>query len=279
MADEPRPNPRRIVRKPLDTLPEDDRQLDARGRIVSTSDTEAVITAGDEGIPTQVNRARRFQVEYPGDLRPVAPERDLDALSAMQIGCARLLQGMTAYQLDLEALLDNPNDLQSRDWKLQRIFFDMPRQEDELEPYPSAVIMSPDRRVYERQDLKTVLLEDTLDVFGPGTVLRKLSHVQTTLEVTIWLATKEERRGVQAAVERTFLAEPAQDAQGRRVVVREAYDRVARFVLTDADYPDDQVLAQKKTWIAKLQLAADIDRVVLVASPGRMEPPNMPVGI
>lgn len=279
----PVPIPRTVVRRVPDTLPEDDpRNVDNLGRLVPLpgSEPEAVITAGLEGIPTQINRARRMLVEYPGDLRPADPARDMDALTAMQLGCARLLQGMLSHQLNVEALLDNEADVQSRNWKLTRLFFDHPRPEDDAEPYPSANIAAVGKRTYDRQSLSTVLLEDTLNVFGPGTVLRKLANVSTQLEVTVWHATKEERRGLQAAVERTFLVEPAQDAQGRRVVVKEHYDRVARYVLVDADYPmDTPQFAQASTWISKITLAADIDRVLLVVSPGTMQAPQTPLDI
>lgn len=278
----PEGNPRRIVRVPLDLLPEDaSRGLDRRGRLVPSgpgSTPTGSIRAGGEGVPVLAHHPTTGGVEYPRDLTPVDLDKDLDALAAMQIGFARLLQGMTIKSLNLEARLAN-DDLQSRDWKLTRIYFDWPRQEDDEAPSPSACILCPDDRLYERQDLSTILLEETLHVFGAGTVLRKLANVTCDLEVTFWDFNKEERRGTVAALERTLLAEPADERQGRRVPVVEYFDRVARFDLKAIRYPDTSEGAQANEWVMQARVGADIDRVVLVAAPPLMKAVTTPLDI
>lgn len=267
----PAPNPRRIVRRPLDTLPEGETlEHDPQGQILTQAETSAVISAGDDGVPVIANRDQRRLSEYVGDLRPAEPERDIDALTAIEIGAARLLQTIKAHSFDLEALLSNPDDLQSRSWPLKRIFFDWPRPEDEIDP-PSAAVMADGRRVYDQENLAINLLEETWNVYGPGTVLRKLASVTAPVMIVAWHANKEERRGFQAAVERTFLAEPGRDEPGRRIVVREHYDRQAMFVLEEADYQDSGERAQAGEWISTLHLSASIDRVVLVVAPEAME--------
>lgn len=273
-------NPRRIVKRPLDTLPDDvPRALDGRGMLVPVgpdSEPDAVITKGGDGVPVQSHKSG---VEYPADLTAVNTDRDLDALSALQIGFARLLQAMEPKQLNLEAILANASDVQSRGWKLGRIFFDWPRQEDEEQPSPSACVMAPDDRIYERQDLSTILLEETLNVFGAGTVLRKLAAVECELQITIWGFNKEERRGMAAAMERTLLAEPGDDRQGRRVAVAEYFDRAARFTLKSIKYPDTPESAQADQWVLQARIGADIDRVLLVVAPPLMQTPQIPVEV
>jgi hypothetical protein len=274
-------NPRRIVKRPLDTVPEDvPRGLDQRGRLVvipvdPADEAQAKITVGGDGVRVQ---SPRSGAEYASDLTPVNLARDLDALSAMQIGMARLLQGLTIEQLNLEALLKN-DDVQSRGFKLSRIFFDWPTNEDDEKTTPSACVMCPDDRLYERQDLSTVLLEETLHVFGAGTVLRKLAEVTCELVITFWDFTKEERRGMAAAMERGLLSEPGDDRQGRRVAVEEYFDRAARFDLKGIKYADSADAALAKQWVMQARIAADIDRVVLVVAPPLMQVPTIPVDI
>lgn len=278
----PEGNPRRIVRVPLDALPEDaPRGLDQQGRVISGgpgSTPTASVRAGGDGVPVLVHAPTTGGVEYSQDLTPVATDMDLDALSAMQIGFARLLQGMTIKSQNLETLLER-SDVQPRGWKLKEIYFDWPSPEDDEKPAPSACVRCPDDRLYERQDLSTILLEETLNVFGAGTVLRKLANVTCGLEVTFWNFAKEERRGTAAALERTLLAEPADDRQGRRVAVVEYFDRVARFELKALSYPDNPEAAQAKQWVMQARVGADIDRVVLVAAPPLMRTVVTPVDI
>lgn len=264
---------RKIVRRPLETLPEDDpRATDGQGQVVSVQPTEAVVTAGWDGIPTRVSREQRHYVEHQIDLVPADPVRDLDALTALQIGGARLLQSLDCWQHDLEARLSNPADIQSRSWRLARIFFDWPKSEDDLAPYPSAVIRGQGERTYDQQGRHPILLDDTLNVFGPGTVLRKLSHVTTTILISVLFDSREERRGFLAAAERQMLVEPAQDLVGRRIVVREAYDRVARFVFEGTEYANGPREGQENVWEGALRFSADIDRVALVKAPERLRP-------
>lgn len=272
----------RVVRKARDTIPEDERITNAQGVVVGkppTGDADAVIVRQLDGTEILVP-ANQMGLRYSAELTPVDPRMDMDAVTAMEIGLGRILLGMKCHQHDLEARLARPDDLQSKDFTLDRVLFDFPRQEDELAPLPSALIQAPEDHVYDRQDLQTILLEDSLDVFKPRTVLRKLAHVTTTLLVTIWSDHKESRRGLKAALERTLLAEPGDDRQGRRVVVREHFDRLARFTMKRTRYPDDPGSAQANQWVLQTWIDADIDRVVLVKAPPRMEPrPSFDLGI
>ncbi len=264
----------RVVRQLDEGLPEDDRPLNSRGRIVTPTASSRVTVRNADGTESLIG-SPPGAAHYPRQLTALRPEADLDALSAMQIGLGRLLQGLTFYQHNLEARLES-EDLQPRGFKLQRIFFDMPTQQDEIEPMPSACIMCPGDRTYDQQDLSITLIEDTADVYGEGTVLRKLAHVTCELELSMWSAHKEERRGLVAGIERELLAEPNDDRGGRRVVVRDYYDRVARFTLIRSKYPDTG--AQSNEWITTFPIAADIDRVVLVGV-GRLQQPQTRVEI
>lgn len=264
----------RVVRQLDEGLPDDDRPLNSRGRIV-TPEASSRATLRNPDLTESIVRLPHGSSLYTQPLVAMRPESDLDALSAMQIGLGRLLQGLTFWQHNLEARLGS-QDLQPRGFRLERIFFDLPRQEDDLDPMPSACILCPGERSYEQQDLSITLIEDTADVFGEGTVLRKLAHVTCELELAIWSAHNEERRGIVAGIERELLAEPNDDRAGRRVVVADYFDRVARFALLRDAYPDGG--GQSNERMVQFRIAADIDRVVLVGV-GRLQQPQTRVAI
>lgn len=262
---------RRVVRRPADTLPEDRRSYDEKNRKVISSDpgvtTTAVITSGADDVPTLVPAPRRA-IESVVEFVPADRARDLDALTAMEIGLGLLLQGIIFTRHDLQALMDN-NDLQSDDFRLERVIYDWPRQEEDVEPLPSALIHAPGERTYGHQNMGNAdLLEETVHVFGRNTVLRKLASVTTELEVTVWSAHKEERRAIVAGLERSLLAEPGDGRSARRVVVEHYFDRVARYDLKTIAYADTAASAQSNRWVLQARIAAEIDRVVLVPTPG-----------
>lgn len=266
---------RRTVRRVPESLPEEGRGFDPVHNEVFSADPDAqpsaVITAGPDGVPTMVsNPAAR--VESGVEMRAVDRARDLDALTSMQLGLATLIRPIVFTRTNLKELVDS-GDVQSDDFTLQRILFDWPAQEEDVEPSPSALIWCPDRRRYDRDGLQGVeLIEDTLDVYGENTILRKLSNVSCVLELTIWCAHKEERRGIIAALERELLAEPGDERPGRRIPVVHHYDRIARFDLLSAEYGDSAEGAQRNKWTVQAQVEADIDRVVLVPTPGFVDP-------
>lgn len=249
-----------------ESIPEDERNLDASGRVIDEGAASVAALNPDETlvrIPADTGLSR-----YPRPLVVVNREREQPVRAWMQLALARALQGMTpSTSLNLEALLANSADVQVRDFTLRTIIFDHPRQEDEL-VIPLATIRAEARVVYDHQDLQPVLLEETLHVFAPDTLLRKLATGTVVLVVVALFAHKEEARGFEATMEREFLAEPADDRGGRRIVIPEYYNRSARFDLIDCDRPDEDPQGNK--WEVLCRLRTELDRVALVRSPGEI---------
>jgi len=264
----------KIVRTPTDSLPDESRGLSEVGVVQHAG-------AGPGGEARIVEQRDGTHARFPEDpsdiavlptMTPMGLERHLDTIAALQIACYRILMGMEIYQFDLEALLAT-QDLQGRKLELQRVFFDHPRNEDELDPMPSATILQSGDESYQYQARDTQILEETVDVYAPETVLRKLATAQVMLDLVIWSAHKEERRAIKAAIQRSFLAEPDDLRPGRRIVVPEYYDRVARLDLQNCNYPDSQDSAQANQWILQARFAADVDVVLLVKRPSYLKPP------
>jgi len=239
--------------------------------------------AGDTAIVAQRDGTEKLvpnpqdQTQFAAGLTPVQQDRTLDSSSAMQIGLYSMLRNMRAWRIGLDDLM-REGDLQASSFELARVFFDWPRQEDAIDPMPSATITLPEEEVYGHQGIGGgVILEETADQWGPGTILKKTAHATTTLNLVIWSAHKEERRGLKKALQRVFLTEPHEEMSGRRVVVPQYFDRVARFELLGIRYDDGQESAQSNEWILVARFAADIDVVDLVTRPPYMQQPAIAV--
>lgn len=260
----------KVVRRVPETLPDDSRAIGADDTVVyrggRADPSSSVVVEGPDGVQ-HVVPADTQQVVYPDDLMPMQVQTHLDTLAVCQIAVLRLLRSLEIWTQDLEALIEQA-DLQSRKIKLQRAFFDHPRQEDPLDPMPSVALLQDGETKYAPQSLETQIEEDTADVFAPGTVLRKTSHADLNLSVVIWFAHKEERRGTRAAMERQLLAERTDDRSARRVAIPEYFDRVVRCNFTGVTYPDNSDSAQANQWVLMAKAACDVDVVHLVARPG-----------
>jgi len=264
-----------ITRTIKESIPDGKAVYDRDRSVVSPVSVDvkpgAVVTRGSDGVDVIVSNPPN-EVEYAVEMVPVDRARDLDAFTALQIGMSEILSGIIFSRHDLGALLCN-GDLQSDTFRLERVILDWPTQQDDVEPFPSALIMCPGERTYEHNGMPgATLIEESLDVYGEGTILRLLATVECKLEITIWSAHKEERRGIMAGLERALLAEPGDERSGRRVVLSPYYDRIAGYDLSSASYMDSSDSAQANRWVVQAKVDASIDRVMLVPSPGLMSP-------
>ena len=116
------------------------------------------------------------------------------------------------------------------------------------------------------------LVEDSLDVYGEGTVLKLSSFLRVQVQLLVMTATKDDRAGVRRAFEDAFLIEPDDDRPGRRVIVPAYYGQTARYQLLGQTYQDDPETAQANQWILTAQLTAEISVVSLVPAPAGMRP-------
>lgn len=229
-------------------------------------------------IATQVDRVESLvpvdgSIRYGGGLLTQVPALDLDALTVANIAVSRLLQQMEIFSVDLQARLENPADVQARAFKLTDIIYEFPRAEEEKKT-PVATIEQATEVVYGGAEETPYLLEDTRDVYRPGTVLRHLSSASVEFIVTVTLGHKDERRGVRAAFERYFLAEPDREMYGRRITVKEYFDRNVRLALLGS--PTPPILEnQQNRWIYLARISAEVERVQLVESPVEIKVPRL----
>lgn len=225
----------------------------------------------------KLSPTRPSDTMFVSGLQPVQLDRAIDPGVAMQLGLHTLLKGMRAWRIGLDDYINN-RDLQSSEFGLARIFFDWPRFEDAVDPMPSVALTLPEEEVYDAQGLHGgTVLEETVERWGPGTVLKKTGVASTTVHAVIWSAHKEERRALKKALLRLFLTEPNEEMSGRRVVVPQYFERVARYELKGTRYEDDPQSAHSNEWIMTARITAEIDIVDLVKRPPYMEAPTINV--
>lgn len=263
----------RRARLARDQVPEDDVVLDQQGLAHPPPgyQPDVEIATQVDGVESQVSTAG--SIRYGGGLLTQLPVLDLDVLTVANIALSRLLSEMEIFSVDLQARIENPADLQARPFNFTDIIYEYPRAEEEKKT-PVATIEQGSEVLYGSKGETPHLLEETQNVYLQGTVLRSVASASVELIVTVTLGHKDERRGVRAAFERHLLAEPDSEKFGRRITVRENFDRMVRFQLLGS--PTPPVLEnQQNRWIYLARILAEVERVVLVRSPTEIKVPRL----
>lgn len=255
-----------------DQVPEEDVILSQGGDALPRPGFEPTVEIATQvdGVESQVSTDG--SIRYGGGLLTQLPATDLDALTVANIALARLIREMEIFSLDLEAHLQNPSDLQVRAFRFTDVIFEQPRAEDEKK-FPVACIEQAGEVLYGSTGETPHLLEDTRDVYRPGTVLRSVASASVELIVTVTLGHKDERRGVRGAFERYLLVEPDSEKFGRRITVREYFDRSVRFQLLGSPVPP-MFENQSNRWVYLARILAEVERVMLVRSPTEINVPR-----
>lgn len=109
-------------------------------------------------------------------------------------------------------------------------------------------------------------LEDTIDVFQPGTCLRLEGYYTATMLVETIVSESFDRNAIKSAFRDHFKREPCDRRPGRRIVVRPYYGRQVRIELaqkpfTTRDDPED-VQSRERPLICRLQVECEIVKLV-----------------
>lgn len=153
-------------------------------------------------------------------------------------------------------------------FQLKRVVIGWPENFQELE-YPSASITSP--AVQEDAHAFTPTpLEETLDVYGPATVLWKTAEQAIQFQVDFWTTNRLERRGISAQIHELF--SPTDTRYG--VMLQgppEYWCLPIRFTLVSHERQDggDEVQARQRR--LRAVVLADVD-VVQLRKAVRLEP-------
>lgn len=222
---------------------------------------------------------------YPGELRSASfPDRGLpvvvtpSARDAAILGLARMIGRMRWFSFDFADLAtDGPSRTSVAGHTFTKIWTDWPDTQKEAMPAQGALITSDERVEYSPSGFDARLLDqpglqDTRDQFAPGTVLRHLGiEAQVPLTLVVWTAHKDQRRGLEAALERKLAVETWADETGRRVIVPEYFSRGVRYTLQDNERANGSELARALEWGLTVSILAEVPVVELVYAPDEVE--------
>lgn len=227
------------------------------------STIKTLVDGTESVVPEDPSDLTQFLINPPS-WPPLNPERSIDSFLACQVGLFQILSAMDMWSVDVMALLRNPNDVQARKFRFQAIHLDWAGVEHDHLPIPSATISSAGPTRYN--PVSPEFLDHTLDLYGEGTVLRRNAHAEVQIVVETWFSNKDERGGARKAFEDIF-TEPEDERAGRRIVIRPYFDRVARYVMQEIEYPDHEDWAKENRFPLIALFAVDIECVKLVKAP------------
>ena len=245
------------------------------GERVGILDPISSVETGNDGIPIR-RGSDTSRMTYLGEIAPVNLARHLDASAVCQLALTRLLQTTTMHRFNLKALVEN-GDLQASAFVFAKVVMGWPRREEQLKPLPMAVVLPNGETTYKMPNLASQILEDTLNAYGQGTVLRQTSRATQELEVHVLSAHHEERRAIRAAFETFLLAEPNDDQTGRRQIVPEYYNRTVRCELLGMTDPDDEARTRSNESELIARFKTEVSVVQLVKAPGCIQEPRINV--
>ena len=242
-----------------------------RGARVGAVAPSTSIRTQPDGVPKRSGIPASY-FTHMGKLEVLNPETHLDVTAAMQIALYRLLSPMRMHRHRLESIVSGgPLETSSFEWT--RVIFDMPRIGEQQDPLPAVAILASSACTYDYQSLDVGFCEDTVDVFAPDSVVRKLGTASQQFQLHCLSAHHEERRGIKAAFERTFMAEPDDDQGQRSVVIEEYFRRTARVRMPEADYPETTARDFANEHELIVTVDVDCDVCVLVKRPADIQPP------
>ncbi len=239
-------------------------------RYLLRDDAEERIVLEPDGTETLRSDDARARGQSIAAQWPTVPTCHVDDMTAVQIAVGTVLEALQVVSIDRLALLEGREEYGKI--RLARTHFDWPDTRIEGVPLMQACVR-------QEADTQTVLsspvngqavIDDTEDVYAPGSVLQLLGEAETKLEIIVWCGSKDDRAGVRKALVEAFLSGPTDERSDRQVVVRQYYDRPVRLTFTGCGYPDTPDTAQANTWAIVARLTATVELVRLVAKPPEM---------
>lgn len=211
---------------------------------------------------------------HPAAWPPLGLRTAIDAGTAIQVALFDVLAALKFFSVDVVALIKGDKGQQSQPLEFNALHIDWAEPSADVEDSrPSVLIEQLGELAYAAANLsQEEYIEETVDVFCPGSVLRKVSHATGTFRLTARFADKETRQGAAKALEDSLLAELVDGRGGRRVIVPVYYDRIARVELVGLTKPDSGVEAQAHRFDLHARVLGDIDVVQLVRAPAGMLP-------
>lgn len=273
----------------------------------------AFATTRDGQTKIQVHEDEQGKVPTLGALSVVAPGlvylesnhsiavdagQRIGATLAGKVAVVELLIGMVAYDVQLKTVWAGKrnaqgvivNDAGQRiagpriEVRERSIAIDWPESGSDIAP-PKFTVRDAEDWKFDSLGLSGPDMdEDTVDVYGPGTVLLHRNDVTGTVIIQTVLSSASARDALQLALTDRFATEPRDFRTGRRVALQCYYERQVRITLADVPFSfgglDPTGERTKGNEFELLCfLTVEIPDVILVSAPPRWETapkPRMP---
>ena len=111
----------------------------------------------------------------------------------------------------------------------EHFFIEQPDDKESM-PFPSIAVVHDTAR-YDVIGLVSYVAEDSLDVYGKGTLVQWQSEYVETIQLEVWCNTKAERRAILAGIETSM--SPTEQQSGIRFHMPDYYDQLVCFTLND----------------------------------------------
>lgn len=146
----------------------------------------------------------------------------------------------------------------------ENIYVEQPDNVQDL-VFPSIVVI-PARGTYDYFGLgPPSFIEDTFNVFGPGTVLITPGEYVETFTLEVWGSKPGERRAMLAGIEAAMLNEETTTAT--RLLLPDYFDLVARFELMERELVDDpETVRNRRRGHLFIKLTVQIAQLVAAAT-------------
>ena len=173
-----------------------------------------------------------------------------------------MASALRAYLSGLVFLRSGLGSEPDQRFKLDRVLDNWPQPQNTDMDYPTASVVDTVDAMFDSHNLVPTMLEETLDVFGPQTVLWKTAECTTEFQVDFWTDGEPVREAIMARLPQAFAP-----GEGRYGVVVEGsqryYDRPVRLTLIQCRRMDDAVSSYDRQWRATARVAAQVDAVHL----------------
>jgi hypothetical protein len=153
--------------------------------------------------------------------------------------------------------------------KLGRVILDWPEWDASDIPVDHAVIMSPEDVRWDPGARSSRLLQNTINVFGEGTMLRHLGEwPDVSLKLVVWFGHKDIRRGFDSRLSSVLAADRTRETWHRTVIVPEYFNRDVKLMMVGRIRPDSPEQAKMNRWPIEYTINAAVEQVELVRVPG-----------
>lgn len=193
---------------------------------------------------------------------------------AAMMGLYHLIRGMKWQSKDLRTIGgevgEAPGSPTLTVHKLKRIELDWPAWDTQDIPIDFALISTPDEARWNVDEAvrTSFLIDSSVDVFGPGTMLRYLGEYEVALRLIVWFGHKDIRRGFEARIAALLAAERTHEIWHRRVRVPEYFGAEVRLVIQGSSRLDGPDTSQPNRWPLEVSIVADVAQLELVRIPG-----------